>query len=1169
MGFNATNEQLKAINSVGNTLVSAAAGSGKTAVLVERVVTALTNKENPVRADKLLVVTFTNAAANEMRSRIEKRLNEECRRNPDDATLNLQKHLLNSAKICTIDSFCIDLVRENFDKLGISPDFRIGENTTLNAINEKVAASIINRYLSEENEVFAELMNIVGSEVDEQNFLVFLLNIYTKVQHLPFPEIYYKKLSLFYEDGKFNESSVWAEYAFETAAEILGGIYSQLLNAKKSIETFEEFYLKYSATFDETLAKLSQLEKIAIEKNWDNFYHALNSFVLPTLPTKKRGEDEPFEVGDAKGYLRSVTESLKRLYTLFYADKGFIDLQYKYLYEPICLLSDILTELDNKILEEYLKHNILTFHNIEHFALQLLCHSDGEKIVINDGIEELISNYDAVMVDEFQDANNLQDTLFTILSDNGKKLFVVGDVKQSIYGFRGSNAENFFKKKNECISYEDDDENIAKKIILGMNFRCKKESCEFINYFFNLFMTKETGIIEYNDEERLIAGAVYPEVNTPSVEFDIIETNGTEYSGIEAEALRIADYIKQTMNEGEIIRVDNNTLRPARYSDFAILLRNAKTHGPVIAEILKKSGIPVNCTIENFTENTEISLALRLLSVIDNPQNDVDMLCVLLSPIFRFSAEELAILRCKQREGSLYSALITSANDGDTKCKEFLKKIEEYRRLSVTMPLPSFLSHILHDTDYIEIVSVLPEGTRKRANLQLLCRYAEQFSTDGINTVGAFSKRILSLNSDALKSAGTSGGNAVKIMSIHKSKGLQFPICIVSNLTAAFNTEHKRNSSVFTTDFGIGFEYYDEAVKQKLTSLPHEAISDSIGASAPEEELRLLYVAMTRTQDRLLFTSAINNIENKCKKLYLNLRYSDFKITKYMFSQYKSFADWLISACMLHPMGTDLRPYGCYVLPEETDSRFALRIIDGTALKLENFVAEEDVSVADEEIIRSAKENYSFKYPYEDILELESKASVSKLANSAENAKYAFSNEPSFMSYGGITASGKGTAMHKCMQYFDFSKANDIETELDRLYEWQYITEVERDNINTNSIKNFFESEIFLRMMKSPLLKREMRFLTEVNAKKLSPQLDDSFNEEKIIVQGAVDVCFTEPDGVVILDFKTDRVNSPEELKNAYSEQLNIYAAACEKIFSKPIKQKIIYSFALNKEIEI
>lgn len=1168
MAFKPTAEQEKAINAVGNTLVSAAAGSGKTAVLVERVITALTNKEKPISADKLLIVTFTNAAANEMRSRIEKRLREECVAHPDDISLTLQCHLLNNAKICTIDSFCIDLVRENFDKLNIPPDFKIGEGTSLNSINERVATNIVNRYLRESDKTFFELLDLIGTEEDEVNFVSLILQIYNKVQHLPFPNLFYKSLSDFYTNGVFSEDSIWAEYAFTTADSILESVYFNIQNALESFETYEDFYLKYAPSFKETLISVANLQQICSERDWDAFYNAFTQFSVAPIPAKTRNQAEPEEVEVAKNFLKSTPTLFSRITKLFYGNKEFINLQFKYIFKPLSLLSDILIELDGTIFEEYLKQNTLTFHNVEHLAFNLLCEEKNGEIIYKEDIQELIDNYDAVMVDEFQDVNDMQNLLFTILSDFGKNLFVVGDVKQSIYGFRGSNPNNFLAKKSDCVEYEIDDNTIAKKVILGRNFRCKPESCDFINYFFKLFMTDKTGVIDYNGEEELIPKAEFPEIDFPSVEIDIIDASDSSLDSVELEARRVAQYIKNTMNDGKVIAKDKTTLREAEYSDFAVLMRSPKTRAPIFAKVFKEYGIPVSYEVEDFTGNSEINLSLQLLSVIDNPHNDIALLNVLFSPIFCFTADELALMRSEKKDGSLYSSVFFAATMGNSKAKQFIDRIEKYRTLSVTMTLSNFVSYLLYDTDYIEMVSLLSDGERRRANLLLLISYAEQFYNEGCTSIGEFSKKLLKIKSDSLKAAGSSGGNSVKIMSIHKSKGLQFPVCIVSCLGSEFNTTHKKLSTLYTTDFGIGFKYYDEYLKEKLTTISYEAISDRITSLSYEEEMRLLYVAMTRTQDRLIFTSTVKDIEKYCNDLYYKLYYNGFRIDKYLLSRMNSFSDWIVSALMLHPLGKELRPVESKIIPFNTKSQFALKFFNESDFE-DAVNIETEIAIPDQTIIDYAQEVLNYKYPYKDILELESKASVSKLANSAESAKYAFKNEPAFMSKGGLRANEKGTAMHKCMEYFDFSKANDIESELDRLYEYQFISENERDSINIEALKIFFSSDIFNRMVNSKEYKKEMRFLTEVDASVIAPELTENLCEEKIIVQGAVDVCFIEDDGIVILDFKTDRVTSPDELKSAYGEQLEFYAKACEKIFNLPVKEKIIYSFSLNAEIKL
>ncbi len=1169
MAFNPTPQQKSAITASGNILVSAAAGSGKTAVLVERVISKLISKENGISADKLLIVTFTNAAAAEMRSRIEKRLEEEILRNPHDTALLMQKHLLGSAKICTIDSFCIDLVRENFEKSGVSPDFKISDGNSLRVYDQRVLIGIINRYLEDKTDVFMSLLDIIGAEYDEGNFIEFVLNIYNYSRQLPFPKKWFKDLSNYYNGGIFDSNNIWYEYAFSKAKATVTECKNSLAKAIDLLFVSEKAADSFMADFTEVSYRLNALENAVNSNIWDNFYNTLNEFSLPKLAAV-RGLNDIYEVTAAKDIYKYIGKAAENLKKLFYAESKFINSQFGMLYEPLKLLSEILIEFDGELFEEYKSLNTFTFHNTEHLALQLLCEEKGNEIVIREDAKELLNRFSEVMVDEYQDTNDLQDMLFYVLSNKESKLFAVGDVKQSIYGFRGANPKNFLSKKNRYIPIENADSTEPQKIILGNNFRTKGEVCEFVNYVFGLFMNENTGEIIYNSEEELIPAAVYPETNEIATEISLINTKGSELASIKLEARRIAEYIKETMSKGPVLRKDGNTLRNAEYSDFTILLRSAKLKAMPLAEELKKQGIPVSYSVENFVESTEIETFLSLLTVIDNPRSDIELLSVMMSPIFSFTAEEMAKIRIAKRDDSLYSAVIFSAQNGNIKANEFLNTLKKYRLYSAVNTLPKLINLLLNETDYLNLISAFSDGLHRRNNLILLSSYAEQYTQNGNMSVGGFVRFIKNQAKSGIKAAGTvTGGNSVNIMSIHASKGLQFPVCIIAGLSSDFNDNEARDNTLYSTDFGIGFKYFDETDKTRYTTISREAILDKIRTERLTEELRLLYVAMTRTQDRLFMTSAMTDVYKKCDELKTMLISADSEINSSLFLRTKSYSDWLILSLLLHPCGKELRGNASSVIVSDDKSKIKAAVIDYDALTdCETEAIEQNIQI-DNELAQAVKENLEYKYPFDGILNIEAKSSVSRLANSAESLKYAFSLTPSFMSESGITAAERGTAMHKVIELFDFSKTDNIEEELLRLYEWQYISKREYKAVNKAKLKAFFESEIFARIKKSSLVKREMRFLTELDIGKIEPELKDKFADEKIIVQGAMDICFLEPDGVVILDFKTDRVETGEELKHAYGEQLNIYALACEKIFRKPVKQKIIYSFALSKEIDL
>ena len=1166
MPFEPTSEQRKAINTDGNILVSAAAGSGKTAVLVERVIKKLCDKENCISADRLLIVTYTNAAAAEMRSRIEARLDKEIENNREDTTLLLQKSKLCSAKICTIDSFCIDLVRENFEKLDIEPDFKISDGNSLSVTDRKVLEKIFVRYLEENNPDFRLLLDILGCQYNEQNFFDIVNGMFLYSRQLPLPKEWFKALSDNYK--KFDSQNVFANYCFETADKAINQAFLTVKNARELLSFNEEYFALYYPSFSETMDLLMKLADVAKKREWDLFYSAAKEFSFKKLPQNRKLEkNEQIEI--VKEIYGKANEKLRKLLNrLFGETEQEIDLEFKKVYNSMLILTDILTEYEESLFNAYKQANTFTFHNTEHLALKLLCDEKDSALVPSVYAEEYLSRFDEVLVDEYQDTNDLQDRLFYILSSYEKKLFVVGDVKQSIYGFRGTNPINFLNKKKRYFPIDEAQDDAPKKIILGNNFRCKKTVCDFVNFFFGLFMNDETGEIVYDKEEELVCTAKFPEFFSDDVRLDIIEKEETSLQSAELEAVHIADYIEKTMKSGNIIREDDNTLRPAKYSDFALLMRSVKSSAQFFAEELKRRGIPVTYVSEEFCETTEISTFLSLLKVIDNPKSDIELLCTMMSPIFMFSPEEMAEIRIGEGYKDLYSSVVKASINGDTKVQAFLKRLELYRLMAVTNLLPSLISRLLADTDYLDIVSSLSDGEKRRNNLLLLIKYAENYVAEYGNNLSGFVNFILK-QSNIKGATGSGGDDAVRIMTIHGSKGLQFPICIIACCEKEFNDQESKEKVLYSTDFGLGFNYYSESERKLLKLLPHRVILDNVRRKRATEELRLLYVAMTRTQDRLLFVTTVKGLETKLEKFKKSLVSSDSKISFETFSGLKSYSDWLLTALLLHPAGKDFRKAGHSLILSETDSKLAVNVINDKELIYSIKTKQSKKPEADTNLKERIIENINYTYPYEELLNVESKASVSQLANSAESQKYSFKSRPQFMCKEGMTASKRGTAMHKCLQFFDFSKCDKIDEELERLYEWKYITESEYRCIDRDRLALFFESNIFLRIKKASLVKREMRFLTEMSAKRIAPQLDERFNDVNIIVQGAVDVCFIENDEIVILDFKTDRIDNPEVLVSTYGEQLNIYALACEKIFKKPVKEKIIYSFYLGREVKI
>ena len=1166
MAFKPTLMQQKAIQTKGNILVSAAAGSGKTAVLVERVINMLTDKDSPVSADRLLIVTFTNAAAAEMRSRIEKRLYEEIQKNPDDASLQKQKYLLQNADICTIDSFCIKLVRENFEKCGIEPDFKISDGSGQIATCNAVMSNLISEYLENPSEDFKRLLELTNCEYDEKNLTELVSRIYLYSQQLPFPKKFINGLTDPYRT-KFALGNVWYDMAFDIAkkrVDTVGVCAQKMADSAPYTNKNCEKHIAYA----ETVIKIAQeLSDVVLLRDWDKFAYHLSAVSLDRVPS---GDKDDAFTNVFKENQKQIKEILKELSGLFYTTSDDIQNSIAQNLGAVKLLVQIIGEYDKRLFEAFCDENSFTFYHMEQLALSLLCEERNGEIIVRDEARELCERYDEVLVDEFQDVNDLQNMLFYVLSNREEKLFVVGDVKQSIYGFRGSNPDNFLNKKNIYIPIEDAKENDSKKIILSDNFRSRRGVCDVVNFFFSLLLAGQCGGIIYNEEERLNAGGKFPESKAHTAELLVVDRydDSNDESLLESEAEKIAEYIISVMREGAVIS-DGEALREARFCDFAILLDKVKDKASVIAESLSDRGIPVSLGGDSFLQSTEISTVMALLQVIDNPKCDVELLAVMMSPIFNFTAEEMANIRAGQKYGPLYSAVVSYSKAGDKKTTDFIKRLGEFRRDAAVMSVDRLISKLLHSTDILNSMSAMSGGKIRRANLFSLIKYAQNYASHSDSGIYGFIKHINSLPENSFKSTFSGSENSVKIMSMHNSKGLQFPVCIVGNLSSQINNADSISRVLFSEKGGIAFKYYDEQSGFDVEMLGHAVMADVAQVKTVEEKLRLLYVAMTRAIDRLCLVCSAKNLEDKLTKLAHTLLDDAPYISREFLEKGRNMGDWILSAALLHPQGESLCKYADIKAPHiKSDCELKINIVNSHTQ--ENMEITEAPTPKDEcnlDFAEKIKSNANFKYPYEPLRYLQAKASVSALVHGAESDRFAFTQKPAFMLGDKLSGAARGTAMHHIMQFISLDEDVDVNAEVERLLEWKFITEQEAASADLHAIDVFFKSDIYRRIIASKGVHREMRFLSEIPAKRIDATLEADLPDANIIVQGAVDLCFEEDNGIIVLDFKTDRVDNMRELVDCYGEQLEIYSAAAEKIFEKPVKERIIYSFHLGKSI--
>lgn len=1165
MAFKPTATQQKAIEATGNVLVSAAAGSGKTAVLVERVINKLLDKNSSVSADRLLIVTFTNAAAAEMRERIEKRLYEEIQKNPDDVSLLRQKHLISSADICTIDSFCIKLVRENFEKCGVEPDFKICDASQQVNICNRVMKNVVSEYLDTPSDDFKKLTELTGCEYDEKNLTELLERVYLYSQQLPFPEEFINGLLTPYA-VPFDAGNPWYDMAFESAhkyAVQMQNCAQKMLDVAPHTEKNSEKFVAYANDISETVKEIGR----AVDSNrWYDLYFTLGGIALKNVPT---GAKDDIYTAIFKDKKTSLAGCIKKLCEIFCVDKSDMQKLILQNYGAVNLFVEMLKKYSDQLFAAFCDDNTFTFYNTEQLALNLLCKYENGSIIIRDDAKDLCDRYDEVLVDEFQDVNDLQNMLFYVLSNREKRLFVVGDVKQSIYGFRGSNPQNFLNKKNTYKPINAALADEPKKIILSDNFRSRKGVCDSVNFLFSQLMAGQYGNIIYNDEEYLNAGGTFPESDAPQAELLVIDKydGDAEKSLLETEAEKIAEYILSVMNEGEVIS-DGEALRRAKFSDFAILLDKMKDKAEVISQTFAGYGIPVMLGGNSFLESYEISTVMSLLQVIDNPKCDVELLAVMLSPVFGFTAEELAVIRAEQKVGQLYSAVVSYSKTGDKKTSDFLQKLVSLRLEAAVLPVDRLISRIIHSTDILNSVTALAGGKVRRSNLFALIKYAEGYAARSNGGIYGFIKYMNSLPENSFKNVSATGDNAVKIMSMHNSKGLQFPVCIVANLSSQINNADSISSVLFSERAGIAFNYYDEVLGAQVKTLGHSVMSGVAKTKTVEEKLRLLYVALTRAQDRLCIVCSEKNLESKLEKISSALSDAEPYISREFLEGARSMGDWILACALLHPQGKVLLNYADVKAPHiKSDSDLKITVLKGGTSETVLSKAAEKEPECDYVTADKIRSNMQYVYPYEKLMVLQAKSSVSALVNGAESERFAFSQRPDFMLGDKLSGARHGTAMHHIMQFINFDAKVDVKAETERLCEWKFISKAEADSADIGAIERFFESDIYHRILKSGNVRREMRFLTEIPASSVDPAIDKNLADANIIVQGAVDLCFEEPDGIVVLDFKTDRVDNMSDLVNCYGEQLEIYAKAAEKIFAKPVKEKIIYSFCLDKII--
>lgn len=1172
-----TPEQKKAIDSRdGTVLVSAAAGSGKTAVLVERVVQRLMDREKPCSADRLLIVTFTRAATQQMRERIFRVISEKLKENPDDSHLKRQLVMLPFAKISTIDSFCNDIVRENFHDADLTPDYRLLEGAQLKLLEADAVSKTLDELYRENSEEFSELVNILANGTDDSAVSELIQRLYKNSVAFAQPEKWLDGLLEQYEYDVPLAQSPWGKIIVSQAKNTVE--YCRRISAKMRdcLTDNETVKLKYSANVTETENALDELEAVISGGSWDEIRNAVTGFRLSALGKLPKGYASA-ESDFIKKQKKDITERItKKLCPLFCASEEENREDTEYL-KPVVKKVISATKRYGEILaEEKRKINSVDFSDVTHLALNLLVTYDENGNATKTPLaRDFSEKFDEILVDEFQDVNEIQNTLFSAVSKDETNLFTVGDVKQSIYRFRQAMPEIFLRQRDKLDDYTDG--NYPAKITLDRNFRSRSGVTENINYVFRQIMSKEAGGVDYGEGEELAAAAEYEPCEFAQTELHII---GDRIDGGRAdraaEAQHIADIINENIRNGFTVK-EKNGYRPASYRDFCILLRAASGgKAETYAEILSRNNIPVYVSNKTgFFAAAEINAVLNLMRVIDNPVQDIPLLAVMLSPFYGFTADELAKMRIDERRKPIYHCVLKAAAHGNAKCISFLNAIENLRMLSSTLSCTEFVRELYEETGCKAIANAMKNGSQRNANLNLLIDYASKYEESGKRGLAGFIRfidRVQRQDGD-LESASdiSEAADVVRIMTIHKSKGLEFPVCILADLNSSITNDNQRGVAAFHPDFGLCFDRRDGRTKCRYPTVGRKALLLAEKYSSVSEELRVLYVAMTRAREKLICMARYDNLSSKLSELALCL---DGKkpVSPFLVLSRSCMADWLLMSFMRHPDSTELRELaGVKNLPIiESEEEIEVNVVNSVAEPTDVSETAEDSFEADSVLAQEIRKRIDYVYPYAALSDVRAKSTPSEFESSGFDSRYFASAKPQFLSKSGMNPAARGTATHKFMEFYDYTSDDcDIDSQIERMVRENRLSSDEAAVLERDKLAVFFSGEIAQRIRKSPMLMREKRVTVGIRAGELYPQLTGEMREETVVVQGYVDCAFEENGELVIVDYKTDRGVTAQELKQRYAVQLKMYESALQECTGKKVKGTLIYSFDNGNFVEL
>lgn len=1164
----------------GSLLVSAAAGSGKTAVLVQRVTEMVSDDLNPIPIERLLIVTYTRAAASELKERISKTLNELIKKEPDNKWYRRQLVYLPRANISTVDSFCGEVVKEFFQKLSVPRDYRLLDSGELTLFVEDAMERTLEHFYCEGSGDFSRLVETFATPKDDKKLQQSIYRLYEFLRSHPFADRWLSEKERYYTEFNSLSNSVWGRVILDYAESALDYCIDQTKASLTAAEQEAELYSLVSNLFFSDLRYLEELKEKVKTDSWHNIRNYSETFV-PGRLAPKGYTNHPIKE-QISNNRNSVKKIIKKLQELFLRDEDETLREVRSQSGIVVKMFECVRVFGEYFSKAKLSKNTADFSDVMHWTLDLLltCDHDGN-ITITDVADVLSDRFDAVMVDEFQDANEVQDLIFNAVSSGGKNLFVVGDVKQSIYRFRQAMPEIFLGRKNVLPLYSSELDCYPAKVILECNFRSRREITDFVNFVFTTIMSERIGDMEYTKEEHLVAAAPYPISDTPCNELHLIDLEDNEdIDSSVAEARHIASVIFEKCSNTYI--KDGDSQRLLCFGDIAILMRHKSVYGDIYAKELRKLGIPVTVeTDSGFLDSHEIRVAMDFLRVVDNPVQDIPLLTMLMSPVYGFTPDDMALMRADSRKLPLYFSLKAYAEKGDVKAQRFLDELEIFRNLAVTMPADAFISTLYERTNMLSVATVT-DGSMAVDNLRLLCEYAnayEQGASKGISSFVAYIDRLIAGKKDLSPATvqSTDNDNTVRIMTVHSSKGLEFPLVILANNTREFKSDTKDNV-LLHPKLGFASKHRDEELLCNYNTFPREAVSLEIKRNERSEEIRILYVALTRAKERLVMMVTKKNMKSYVEKLASTLA-DTTKISPFVLRDSRYLSDWIVMFSLMHPDAENLRNYAGiekhnFSIPPEDNFLVSFYGVDdlispSASGKVTSKYIYESVPDNISDIIKDRFDG--FTYAYDSLCTLPQKVTASALAH--KDTQKLFSkilSKPRFMSDSPVTSAEKGTAMHTFMQYCNFTLARkNLQDEILRLVTSKRLPHKQAESLDTEKLANFIGSDIIGKALQSEEYFREYQFTVNIPAYMAEDNIAEEHRDYPVILQGSVDLVICENDGIIIVDYKTDRIGDILELKARYQKQLLLYKNAVEQSTGKPVKSCLIYSVHLNESLEV